>query len=180
MIHDDIPGWSLPGEFEALARYASGCPGPWVEVGSYCGRSTLALAEVSDGRTVFAVDPHQGNPEMWPGRECHHPDVWANENGSLTVLLDTVADYDNVIPVVGPGERFAETGVRPGFVFIDADHDYLPCLQDFLTWSELLVNGGVICLHDANATAPLRVRDEAIAAGWRLVEQVESLAVLAR
>lgn len=175
-----IPGWSHPGEFEALADHASKCPGPWVEIGSYCGRSTLALAEASDGKTVFAVDPHQGNPEMQPGRECHHPDVWARENGSLSVLLDTVDGYGNVVPVVGPGERFAETGVRPGFVFIDADHDYLPCLRDFLTWSALLLPGGLIALHDADATGPLRVRDEAIAAGWRLVEQVRSLAVLSR
>ena len=175
-----IPGWSHPGEFEALAHHASRCPGPWVEIGSYCGRSTLAPAEVADGRTVFAVDPHRGNPEMAPGRECHHPDVWARENGSLSVLLDTIDEFDNVVPVVGTGEQFAQTGVRPGFVFVDADHDYLPCLQDFLTWSALLAPGGIIALHDADATGPGRVRGEAVEAGWVLAEQVRSLAVLTR
>lgn len=164
-----------------MASYAKRCPGPWVEIGSYCGRSTSFLAAAgAPSVTVFAVDPHRGNPEMQPGRECHHPDVWARENGSLSVLLDTVAEYDNVVPVVGTGQQFGTSGVRPGFVFIDADHDYLPCLQDFLTWSALLVDGGLICLHDADSAGPMQVRDDATAAGWQLVDQVASLAVLSR
>lgn len=117
---------------------------------------------------------------MWPGRECHHPDVWARENGSLSVLLDTIADMPNVVPVVGTGEQFAETGVRPGFVFIDADHDYLPCLQDFMTWSGLLLDGGLIALHDSVTQGPEQVVADAVAAGWYLVDRVRSLSVLAR
>jgi hypothetical protein len=180
ILHEDIPGWSLPGEFEALAAYAAKCPGPWVEIGSYCGRSTLALAEVADGRTLFAVDPHRGNPEMAPGRDCHHPEVWARENGSLSVLLDTIADYDNVIPVVGPGHRFAETGVRPGFVFIDGDHSYRGCKADVTVWGELLAPNGLLAMHDATTGPPLQVREELEADGWELVDLVGCLAVLAR
>lgn len=181
-----IPGWSHPGEFEALAAHASSCPGPWVEIGSYCGRSAsfLGAAAVPLGVTVFAVDPHRGNPEMAPGEDCYDVDVWDREHGSLSVLIDTLRDLGldgTVIPVVGSGDRFAETGIRPGFVFIDADHDYLACLHDFMVWSALLVDGGLICLHDADqAAGPGKVRVDALAAGWRLVEQVRSLAVLAR
>jgi hypothetical protein len=153
-----------------------------VEIGSYCGRSTayLGTAAAELGVTVFAVDPHRGNPEMRPGEDCYHPDVWANENGSLTVLLDTVAELENVVPVVAEGSRFAETGVRPGFVFIDANHDYLNCLDDFLTWSALLVDDGIIALHDSTTAGPFQVRQQAIEAGWELLEQHASLAVLAR
>lgn len=177
-----IPGWSHPGEFEALARHAESCPGPWVEVGSYCGRSTSFLGEAAGrlGVTVWAVDPHQGNPEMRPGRECHHPEVWARENGSLTVLLETLEGLPHVVPVVGTGAQFATTGIRPGFVFIDADHDYPAVRADFDMWSALLADGGLIALHDADTQGPLRVRDEAIGEGWTLVEQVCSLAVLGR
>jgi cephalosporin hydroxylase len=151
-----------------------------VEIGSYCGRSTVFLAEAAAdaGVTVFAVDPHQGNPEMAPGRECHHPEVWTRENGSLSVLLDSVADHPNVVPVVSTGHRFAESGVRPGFVFIDADHSYQGCKADWELWSERC---DMIAMHDTtDMTGPGIVRDAAIAAGWTLEVQVESLAVLSR
>lgn len=180
-----IPGWSHPGEFEALADYARACQGPWVEIGSYCGRSSVALgmAAKEEGTVLFAVDPHRGNPEMDQGRECHDAEVWGREHGSLSVLVDTIRAHDlegTVIPVVGSGEAFALTGIRPGLVFIDADHSYPGVRGDFDTWSRLLAEGGLLALHDADATAPLLVRDEAIAEGWTLVEQVRSLAVLTR
>jgi predicted O-methyltransferase YrrM len=183
--YDTIPGWSHPGEFEALASYASRCPGPWVEIGSYCGRSAVALGNEARkaGTVLFAVDPHRGNPEMAVGQECHHPEVWAEPHGSLSVLLDTIAHYDLegiVIPVVGKGEDFALTGIRPGLVFIDGDHMYAGVRRDFETWSRLLAEGGIIALHDADTQAPMAVRDEAIADGWNHVEQVCSLAVLSR
>ncbi len=120
---------------------------------------------------------------MAPGRECHHPEVWAQDLGSLSVLVDTIRTAGlegTVIPVVGPGEAFALTGVRPGFVFIDADHMYPGVRRDWDTWSALLADGGVIALHDADSQGPALVRDEAVAAGWQLVEQVHSLAVLSR
>lgn len=182
---DHVPGWSHPGEFEALAEHASQCEGPWVEIGSYCGRSACYLGEAAKraGTVLFAVDPHRGNPEMAPGRECHHEDVWSQELGSLSVLVSTIRNEGLegiVIPVVGGGEAFALTKVRPGFVFIDADHMYPGVKRDWDTWSALLADGGLIALHDADATGPLKVRDEAIASGWVLVDQVRSLAVLSR
>lgn len=184
-MYDHVPGWSHPGEFELLAEFAYDCPGPWVEIGSYCGRSSCYLGDAAKraGTVLFAVDPHRGNPEMAPGRECHHKDVWAQDLGSLTVLVGSIraAGLEGiVIPVVGGGEAFALTGVRPGFVFIDADHMYPGVKQDFVTWSGLLADGGIIALHDADTQGPKLVRDEAIADGWTLVEQLHSLAVLTR
>ena len=140
LVFGHIPGWSHPGEFETLAAHAASCPGPWVEIGSYCGRSACALGQAAQhtGTIVFAVDPHRGNPEMAAGRECHHPDVWAHEHGSLDVLVAAVRDNGLegvVVPVVGSGATFAETGIRPGFVFIDASHTYEACKADFAAWS---------------------------------------------
>lgn len=182
---DLIPGWSLPGEFEALARHATACEGPWVEIGSYCGRSTayLGTAARDAGVTVFAVDPHRGNPEMRPGQDCHHPNVWAREHGSLSVLVDTIRHNrleGTVVPVVGPSAAFAQTGVRPGFVFIDGDHSYQACRDDFDTWGWLLAPGGMLAMHDTLNGGPGRVRYEALDEGWQLVEAVGCLAVLAR
>lgn len=174
-----IPGWSYPGEFEALAAHAAGCPGPWVEIGSYCGRSTAYLSDAApEGVVIFAVDPHRGNPEMAPGHDCHHPEVWARENGSLSMLLDL--GLPNVVPVVGSSEQFARTGVRPGFVFIDGDHSYEGCRRDVDLWGPLLAAGGLLAMHDTSDGRVAEVVDEMLAEGWRCVDHVESLKVFAR
>lgn len=179
-----IPGWLHEGEGEALAHYAKKCPAPWVEIGSYCGLSASHLMNaLPPGGLLYCVDPHQGNPEMGEGRECHDPDVWGRENGSLTVLLETVASHrDRVIPVVGTSAQFGATGIRPGFVFIDGSHVEADVRQDFATWSNLLADGGLIALHDSDLEhwGPGVVAVEAQKAGWTLVERVRSLAVLSR
>lgn len=181
-----IPGWLHDDEATALEFYAAKCPGPWVEIGSYCGLSTSHLATAAQplGVTVFAVDPHKGNPEMDPGRECHHPEVWARENGSLSVLMETVITFDGaIVPVVGTGDQFATTGIRPGFVFIDAFHEYPGVRNDFDKWAPLLADGGLLAFHDSDVPhwGPGKVVMEAITTeGWRLVDRVQSLAVLSR
>ena len=61
----------------ALAA-AEAVPGaPFVEVGSYCGRSTIWLAAAAReaGTVVFAVDHHRGSEENQAGWEHHDPDV---------------------------------------------------------------------------------------------------------
>lgn len=175
-----IPGWSHPGEFDSLVAWASACPGPWVELGSYCGRSTVRLGQAAKeaGTVLFAVDPHRGNPEMRPGRECHHPEVWAREHGSLSVLIDNIRAFDlegTVLPVVGPGNRFALCGVEPGFVFVDADHSYEACRADYDTWKD---RTGMLAFHDAEHAGPAQVVEQAQADGWRLVCEHASLRVL--
>lgn len=178
-----VPGWLLDDEAASLRRNAKGRPGPWVEIGSYCGLSAshLGAQAAIDGVILFAVDPHKGNPEMAPGRECHHPEVWAHENGSLSVLLETVADLP-VVPVVGTGDQFAASGIRPGFVFIDAFHEYEGVRADFDTWGALLADGGRLALHDSSLDpwGPGRVLNEALGEGWVLVDRASSLAVLSR
>jgi predicted O-methyltransferase YrrM len=179
----DIPGWSLPGEFERLAEYASECEGPWVEIGSYCGRSTVFLGTAAKmkGITVFACDPHRGNPEMAVGEDCYHQDVWEREHGSLSVLIDTIRDNgleSVVVPVVGPGAALAATRVRPGFVFIDGDHSYQGAKADVDAWTELLLPGGILAMHDSTNGGPCAARQDAIHAGWELVEVVGCLSIL--
>ena len=51
---------------EGLCRYQTvrdiTAPGPIVEVGSYCGKSTIYMgaAAVEPGRVVLTIDPHPG------------------------------------------------------------------------------------------------------------------------
>ena len=60
---------------EGLALYeAAGCyagRGPVLEVGSYCGKSTIYLAAAAReaGQLVVTVDHHRGSEEHQPGWE---------------------------------------------------------------------------------------------------------------
>jgi Methyltransferase domain len=64
-----IAGWLEPSEADLLlaasARALTTFPGmPLVEIGSYCGRSTVvlggAVAALDSAAHVFAIDPHEG------------------------------------------------------------------------------------------------------------------------
>ena len=67
---EDIPGWLSRGEADLLAgsvlQAVSTTPAPHhiIEIGSYCGRSTVVLGTVAQAvdqqATVYAVDPHEG------------------------------------------------------------------------------------------------------------------------
>ena len=65
----------------ALYRAARDCEatlaGQLVEVGSYCGKSSLYLgaAAQEQGRTLFCVDHHRGSEEMQAGWPWHEPDL---------------------------------------------------------------------------------------------------------
>ena len=62
--------------YEAALAAALAVPGaPFVEVGSYCGRSTIWLgAAAREAATVvFAVDHHRGSEENQAGWEHHDP-----------------------------------------------------------------------------------------------------------
>src|ERR1035441_8859742 len=59
--------------FDAAAGYAR-C-GPVLEIGSYCGKSTIYLAAAARaaGQLVVTVDHHRGSVEHQPGWEYHDP-----------------------------------------------------------------------------------------------------------
>jgi hypothetical protein len=72
--------------FEAAARYAR--RGPVLEVGSYCGKSTIYLAAAAReaGQLVVTVDHHRGSEEHQPGWEYHDPKLVDPAVGRLDTL----------------------------------------------------------------------------------------------
>ena len=62
----DTKGWLHPEEGPTLRRYAAATEGPYLELGTYCGKSTLWIgaAARTNGTVLFTVDHHRGSPEM--------------------------------------------------------------------------------------------------------------------
>ena len=76
---DSVKGFLHPDEGAALYEYArqSAGLGPCLELGSYCGKSTVYLGAAArdvQGQ-LFAVDHHRGSEEHQQGEEYHDPDL---------------------------------------------------------------------------------------------------------
>ena len=65
------------------------------------------------------------------------------------------------------------------FIFIDADHSYESCKEDFECWSPLLKNNGLISFHDCHLNSVNQVLEE-IQDAWVLVDHYELLKTFRR
>ena len=72
--------------------------GPVLEIGSYCGRSTLWLAQAAQlhGTVVYAVDHHRGSEEHQPG-ESHHDPALVDATGQVVESVHDVVAYGSHI-----------------------------------------------------------------------------------
>lgn len=195
---DSVKGFLSADEGEALYRHGqSGCAlGPLLEIGSYCGRSTIYLALAcrdADGY-VFAVDHHRGSEEHQPGELFHDPDLLDPRSARVDTFqafrhnLLRAGIEEWVIPVVAPSTRFAACFQGAlGLVFIDGGHSLDAALADYRAWSMHLAPGGLLAIHDVypdaagGGQAPITVYRLALASGlFTRVDSVGSLRVLRR
>ncbi|MBU3702095.1 MAG: glycosyltransferase, partial [Acidimicrobiia bacterium] len=115
-----------------------------VEIGSWEGRSTTALAlGCRRDRPVHAVDPHTGGMSLV---EKNLP------VDSLTHFRRNMARWrlDNVVEVV---ERSVDAaahydGPPVGLLFIDGWHSTEAVLEDFGSWAPHLAPGATVVFHD--------------------------------
>jgi len=112
----EVPGFLPDHEGEALYHLGLlvGHLGPLLEIGSWCGRSTIWLAHAAKatGSVVVALDHHRGSEEHQPG-EFFHDDALVDGNGRVDTLsifrhnLATAQVEDAVIPVVTDSLSFS-------------------------------------------------------------------------
>ena len=190
-----------PDEGDALhaaaCEAAAAIPGaPLLEVGSYCGRSTIWLAAAAreTGRVVFAVDHHRGSEENQVGWEHHDPDVVDDRVGEIDTLpflrraLRDAGLEDWAIPIVGRSPVVAQHWATPlALCFIDGGHGTAPARDDFAGWTPHVAPGGTLAIHDVFADpagggkAPYQqIYLPALAAGFTERSVTGSLRVLTR
>jgi predicted O-methyltransferase YrrM len=146
---------------EGLALYEAGrdvaVDGPFLEVGSYCGKSAIYLgaAAVERARLLFALDHHRGSEENQPGWEHHDPELVDVELGlmdSLPEFRRTIHDAGLegcVVAVVGDSPSVAAVWRTPlALLFIDGGHGTEPAHRDFDGWSPHVGPGGLLLIHD--------------------------------
>ncbi|MER6202227.1 class I SAM-dependent methyltransferase [Streptomyces sp. NPDC001586] len=181
--------------YEAAAA-AAGLGLPLLEVGTYCGRSTILLSDAAReaGVAAITVDHHRGSEEQQPGWEYHDPSVVDPEVG----LMDTLPTFrrtlhkagleDHVIAIVGRSPQVAAAwGGKLGFVFIDGGHTDEHAGGDYEGWAPHVAEGGTLVIHDVfpdpadGGQAPYRIYLRALASGaFEEISVTDSLRVLRR
>jgi MMP 1-O-methyltransferase len=189
----------MPAE-EGLALYATAAAyapaGPVLEVGTYCGKSTIYLAAAAGqaGQTVITVDHHHGSEENQPGWEYHDPSLVDPRTGRLDTLPHFRATLagagldEQVIAIVGRSADVARLWGAPlGMLFIDGGHTDAAAQADYESWAPWVAPGGALAIHDVfpdpadGGQAPYRIYRRALASGaFTEVTVAGSLRVLER
>lgn len=150
----------MPAE-EGLALYTAAIgvevAGPWLEVGSYCGKSSVYLgyAARERGTVLFALDHHRGSEENQAGWEHHDADLVdpdINKMDTLPTFRRTVHNAGlegTVVAVVGESTTVAtHWSTDLGLLFIDGGHGTEPAHADYDHWVPHVGLGGILLIHD--------------------------------
>jgi MMP 1-O-methyltransferase len=187
-------------EAEGMRLYALaaqfGRLGPIVEIGSYCGKSSVYLGAgaLAAGSHVLCVDHHRGSEEHQPGEEYHDPELFDAEAGRMDTLRALrrtlrLAGLEEVcVPFVTQSRTAARLWSTPlGMVFIDGGHSFEAAHADYDGWHDKLAPGGVLAIHDLfpdptqGGQAPIEIYRKALGSGlFDALETTKTLGVLLR
>ncbi len=180
--------------YETALAYAP--VGPVMEIGTYCGKSTIYLAAAArqHGQTVLTVDHHHGSEEHQEGWEYHDTSLVDPGTGRIDTLprfrraIAAAGLEDDVVAIVGRSDRVAQVwrGLL-GLVFIDGGHTDEAAQADYEGWAAKVTLGGALAIHDVFADpadggqAPYRIYQRALESGeFTEVRAAGSLRVLER
>ena len=170
--------------------------GPCLEIGSYCGKSTIYLGTgcLKNNGILFSIDHHRGSEEQQPGEEYFDPDLL----DPLTSRIDTFREFrktielanleETVVPLVSKSEVAARSWATPlSLVFIDGGHSYEAVYTDYNCWARHIIPGGYLLIHDIfpdpekGGQAPYHIYNLAIASGlFQEFPMIKTLGVLKR
>jgi MMP 1-O-methyltransferase len=198
MDMSQVKGFLAQDEAEALYQMAlqQSQFGPCLEIGSYCGKSTIYIASAckKNNSLVYAVDHHRGSEEHQLGEEYHDPDLY----NASDALMDSFSEFrrnirkaaleETVLPLVassGLASRFWSTPLS--MVFIDGGHSLQAALTDYRSWAPHVMKGGILAIHDIfpdpskGGQAPYDIYKLALASGlFEALPTVNTLGLLKR
>ena len=132
-------------------------PGLWLEIGTYCGRSTVHLGAAARqvGAHLVTLDHHRGSEENQPGWEWHDSslvDPHTARLETLPALRRTLWDagLDEAVSVlVATTQQVAGWWSGPlALLFLDGNHTEQVAQHDYAAFARHLVAGGLLAVHD--------------------------------
>ena len=168
--------------------------GPILEIGSYCGKSTIYLATAAKeyNCAVYSVDHHTGSEENQVGWEYHDIELFDEETGKINSFPEFMRNLrkanllDTVIPIVSDSSLVSRDWKIPlSMVFIDGGHTMEAAFNDFNNWKDKIIKGGILAIHDVfpnpddGGRPPFEIYRKALSENnFKEVEAVKSLRIL--
>ena len=168
--------------------------GPILEIGSYCGKSTIYLATAAKeyNCSVYSVDHHTGSEENQVGWEYHDIELFDEETGKINSFPEFMRNLrkanllDTVIPIVSDSSLVSRDWKIPlSMVFIDGGHTMEAAFNDFNNWKDKIIKGGILAIHDVfpnpddGGRPPFEIYRKALSEkSFKEVEAVKSLRIL--
>jgi hypothetical protein len=195
---EQVKGFLDEVEAEALYHIAgkASLSGPCLEIGSYCGKSTVAIGKAckENQSILFAVDHHRGSEEQQPGEEYFDPDLFDCQTfqvDTFNAFRQTITHADleqTVVPLVCRSEVAAKAWqTKLSMVFVDGGHAFETVHMDYQLWSGHILPGGYLLFHDIfknpdeGGQAPYQVYQLAMSSGdFEAEPMIKTLGVLRR
>ena len=145
------------GLFLHARALEAGATDPLLEVGSYCGKSTVYLGAAArrTGATVFTVDHHRGSEENQAGWEHHDASLVDPRTGRMDTLpvfrrtIEEAGLEEEVVAVVGRSATVARHWRTPlALLFVDGGHGEEPAHTDYEGWAPWVRRDGLLLIHD--------------------------------
>lgn len=169
-------------EYKRLHDMAKNVRSGWiVEIGSYRGCSTVALAMGSKHGhrvPVLAVEPHEDFAGVLGGHYGWKDRKEFFQNMVRWGVCDTVRLANLSSEVVAP-----QWDKPVSLLWIDGDHTYEGVKRDFELWSPHVPDNGTVAIHDCHeeTLGPARLVSEVVSDGrFKVVDMVFKMAILKR
>ena len=131
--------------------------GSVLEIGTYCGKSTLNFALVAkkiDG-LIYTVDHHAGSEEHQLGEEYHDEDLYDKRLEKFNTLPEFLKNLRSsnlgkyIIPILNKSSEASKTfSELISLLFIDGGHSHEVALSDYNSWKDKICSGGLLVIHD--------------------------------
>ena len=193
---NSVKGFIDHNEGICLYNYAlnSSKKGPILEIGSYCGKSTIYIATAAKKYSgcVYSVDHHTGSEENQVGWEYHDIELFDEETGRINSFPEFMRNLrkanllDTVVPIVSESSLVSRYWKIPlSMVFIDGGHTMEAAFNDFNNWKDKIIKGGILAIHDVfpnpddGGRPPYEIYRKALSEkNFKEIEAVKSLRVL--
>lgn len=148
-----VEGWLEVGEADLLMAACHRALGDLshdhaiVEIGSYCGRSTVVLGSVTKAMNpkvkVYAIDPHDGNIGALDKGYCKVKPTLERFKSNIAQ-----AELTDVVEIIQK-KSFEVNWDKPiSLLLIDGLHDYVNVARDFFHFESWIVDKGFVIFHD--------------------------------
>jgi beta-1,4-mannosyl-glycoprotein beta-1,4-N-acetylglucosaminyltransferase len=151
-------GFMSDSELHWLAEIAKQCQGVFIEVGSWHGKSSRAIADnLHEKGVLICIDTWDGSVGE---QDTNHASAkMINGDHAYLEFLQNNFDLIQRGKVVNfrmssenAAKFFFNAGLRADAVFVDAGHTYEEVKNDITNWISVVKDNGILCGHDYTHT----------------------------